>query len=701
MTFGSVIVVDWSARATPSPVTPSKDAIWIGRTCDGVEHAPVYCRTRAQAMACLADLVAADRATGHRVLIGLDFAFGWPQGFAQALTGQASALSLWRYFADRITDGPDNANNRYDVANRINADLPGVGPFWSKSHRDQWPDIPFTDTRRDHGFPERRAVEARATGAKSLWQLAGAGAVGSQALIGVAHLHRLRAEIGAQVWPFERGGAVPDGDVVLAEIYPALFREEIAARAEPDEVTDRAQVRITASQLAALDRAGALDALLDLRSLPDSVIAEEGWILGVPVAGAVPRLRNDCFALPPGVHWTPVATALQRLRDGVVPVVGVEDVPLSVAGGRVLASDAIARRSNPAVANSAVDGFAFAWTGQGGATSWPLVTGRSAAGAPFVGSVPRGSALRILTGAAIPEGCDTVVLEEDTTQTGSAVGFENSLRQGANVRRAGEDFAQNSTLLRAGHRLRPPDLALLAAGGISQTSVHRKLRVAVLSSGDEVTDGWTPADGDATLPDANRPMLADILRQWGMEVVDLGIVRDQRQDVRDALDRGAITADAILTTGGASAGDEDHISATLRAADALQSWRIAVKPGRPLAMGLWAGVPVFGLPGNPVAALVCALVFARPALMTMAGQQWSEPEGFTLPAAFSKRKKAGRREYLRARVRGGQVEVYPSEGSGRIAGLSWAEGLCELPDGAMDISPGTPVTYLPWSSFGL
>ena len=157
----------------------------------------------------------------------------------------------------------------------------------------------------------------------------------------------------------------------------------------------------------------------------------------------------------------------------------------------------------------------------------------------------------------------------------------------------------------------------------------------------------------------------------------------------------------MLTSGGASAGDEDHVSALLRETGALSEWRIALKPGRPLALGIWEGMPVFGLPGNPVAAFVCTLIFARPALALLAGAEWSEPLGFEVPAAFSKRKKPGRREYLRARIRDGRAEVFRSEGSGRVSGLSWAEGLVELPDGAVEVEPGVPVRFMPFGSFGL
>jgi molybdopterin molybdotransferase len=228
--------------------------------------------------------------------------------------------------------------------------------------------------------------------------------------------------------------------------------------------------------------------------------------------------------------------------------------------------------------------------------------------------------------------------------------------------------------------------------------VRARLRVAVLSTGDEIVEpGAVAAEGQ--IFDANRPMLLSLCAGFGFDPRDMGRVPDDRAAVRGALDAAALDADVILTSGGASAGDEDHISALLRDSGAMQEWRIALKPGRPLALGLWQGKPVFGLPGNPVAALVCTLIFARPAMGLLAGAGWQEPQGFRVPARFEKRKKPGRREYLRARIRDGQVEVFKSEGSGRISGLTWAEGLVELPDEALHVRPGDPVWYIPFKSF--
>ncbi len=413
-----------------------------------------------------------------------------------------------------------------------------------------------------------------------------------------------------------------------------------------------------------------------------------------------PRLENDCFALPPGVDWTPVDDALARLKVALSVVVGTEVLATGQAEGRVLSAPVLARRSNPPGANSAVDGYGFAHASQReGDQNFPLVDGRAAAGAPFAGAVPPGYAVRILTGALLPEGVDTVVLEEDTASDGQAIAFAGQLKLNANSRKAGEDAVAGTGVLAEGTRLGPPELALCAAVGVGEVEVFRRLRVGVLSTGTEIVEAGAVADPAKTY-DANRPMLLALLRDWRMEAVDLGHVVDDRDLIRERLDDGVAKVDAILTSGGASAGDEDHVSALLKETGSLADWRIALKPGRPLALGVWDGVPVFGLPGNPVAALVCTMIFARPAFALMGGEGWRVPQGFEVPAAFSKSKKPGRREYLRARMNSdGAVEVFGSEGSGRISGLAWADGLVEIGDGAREIAPGDPVRYIPYSSF--
>lgn len=413
-----------------------------------------------------------------------------------------------------------------------------------------------------------------------------------------------------------------------------------------------------------------------------------------------PKLTNDCFSLPPGVDWTPVDAALKRLSERVRPVVSHSTIASENAVGRVLAEDVVANRANPPAANSAVDGYGFAHADlAAGENVIPLVDGRAAAGAPFVGTIPSGYGIRILTGALLPDEVDTVVLEEDTNTDGSSVAFNGPLKKGSNTRKAGEDFQEKERILTAGQKVTPATCGVLAAAGVTQVSVFRRLRVGVMSTGDEIVVSGSTDETSRTY-DANRPMLISLLDDWGFEAVDLGHSGDSPAKLQSKLDQAAEDVDVILTSGGASAGDEDHIAAVLRENGSLADWRIALKPGRPLALGVWNGAPIFGLPGNPVAALVCTLVFVRPALGVLGGEGWFSPASFLVPAAFRKSKKAGRREFLRARLdASGAVEVFPSEGSGRISGLSWADGLVELGDEAQNVELGTPVRYIPFSSF--
>lgn len=707
MRFDQVIVVDWSAAGKP---TLGKDSIWLGHaTAAGVEAENIA--TRRQAETRLAALIDAALQSNHRLLIAADFAFGAPIGLAQTLTGQAHALALWDWLAARITDTDRNATNYRQIAAQMNNQFSGGGPFWGNGQKDETPGLPRTKPAHPPELAEYRAAElvGREAGLwpKTLWQLAGAGAVGAQSLTGIPMLHRLRERGSGKVavWPLEPASHAP---VVIAEAYLSLLSPEVRSTTAQGMVQDEAQVRLHASAFHALSQNGGLAPLM----APDhstETLQGEGWYLGAGAANAVrsglqtltpPRLRNDCFAMPQGVAWTPVDAALDRLRAVLHPVTGTENIPLENALGRVLAADVTALRANPPHANSAVDGYGFANAATGpGVCQLPLVQGRAAAGQPFTGSVPSGQAIRILTGAILPQGVDTVVLEEDCAISDTAIAFDGPIKPRANTRRAGEDLPQGATALPKGHKLRAPDLALLAATGTAQVQTYRRLRVGVLSTGDEITSRNAAPH---QIYDANRPMLLALATGWGYDAVDLGHAADTPDHIRAKLDDAARTTDVVLSSGGASAGDEDHVSRLLSSEGTLSNWRIAMKPGRPLALALWHGIPVLGLPGNPVAALTCALIFARPTLSTLSGAGWVEPQRFTVPAAFSKSKKAGRREYLRARLNGdGHAEVFASEGSGRISGLSWATGLVELPDDAAEITPGAAVQYLPYSGMGL
>ena len=699
--FDTVLVMDWSAARAKS-ARPQKDAIWAGIARGGVSDEPVYLRSRLEAETWLRTFFVDENAAGRRVLATFDFPFGYPSGFARCVTGSDDPFVLWDWLEARIRDDASGENNRFEIAEAINALFPALGPFWGKHAKDRNPGVPYrkVDVRFD-GFAEKRATDVVAQSASSCFQLAFPPTVGGQVLMGLPVMARLRQMSGVAVWPFEDCGAA---SVVLAEIWPSLV--ERAVRRSGDVIRDRAQVQLLSVALSRLPQ----DELAVWMDVPD-VAREEAWILGSGHGDRLdeltrdqmlkpPRLKNDCFALPPGVDWTPVNDALARLRAALVPVARIETCASSEALGRVLAKDAVALRANPPAANSAVDGYGFAHSVTGaGDQILSLADGRAAAGAAFDGVVPQGSAIRILTGAILPDGVDTVVLEEDTTTDGAQVAFEGPVKAGANARRAGEDVEAGEVALLAGCRLGPAELALLAATGVTELSVFRPLRVGVLSTGDEIVAPGSTQDPARTY-DANRPMLLALLSDWRMAAVDLGHVGDDRAAVVARLDSAAGEVDVILTSGGASAGDEDHVSAALGDAGVRHDWRIALKPGRPLALGMWGGVPVFALPGNPVAALVCTMIFARPALGLMGGEDWRVPQGFMVPAAFGKIKKPGRREYLRARINAeGAAEVFHSEGSGRISGLGWADGLVEIGDEARTILEGDLVRYIPYASF--
>lgn len=667
---------------------------------------PVYCRSRQEAEARLQEIFAVERAAGRRVLAGFDFPFGYPARVARAITGSDDPLALWQWLEARIEDQEDGSNNRFEVAEEMNRAFDGLGPFWGKPAEAGHPDLPYRKAGIVYDrVAERRQADLAARASSSCFQLYFNPTVGSQALMGLPMLARLRRTLGAAIWPFEQ---VDVADIVIAEIWPGLIEPAVKAAAGPGEIRDRAQVRLLAKAFAALPPGDLSEAL---NAAPE-IARQEAWILGTEIRERLtvlaqgglepPPLRDDCFSLPAGVDWTPVDEAMDRLNEALAPVVGTHEVAVSELEGRVLGKDIRALRPNPPKPNAAVDGYGFAFESLSAPPhTLPLAPGRAAAGLPYEGAVPARQALRILTGAALPDGVDTVVLEEDCSTDGASIAFREGIKPGANTRKAGEDFAPGDTVLRAGARLRAPDLALLAASGQALAQVRRPLRVAVLSTGDELIDAGEEAQAQAqphSVIDANRPMLCALVRSWGHELLDLGIVPDDAARVRDAMSGAARDADAIITSGGASAGDEDHISALLSREGQVTSWRIALKPGRPLALAMYGGTPVFGLPGNPVAALVCALIFARPALSRLAGGAWLEPLVMTVPAAFTKRKKPGRREYLRARLNAdGAAEVFASEGSGRISGLSWAEGLVELPDGAAEIAPGDPVRFLPYA----
>jgi molybdopterin molybdotransferase len=411
------------------------------------------------------------------------------------------------------------------------------------------------------------------------------------------------------------------------------------------------------------------------------------------------QLSDDCFAF--GSALLTVAGALAEIEARVTPVVGTETVPLSAAAGRILARDIIATMNLPPHDNSAVDGYAVAHSDliPDRDTVMP-VTGRAAAGHPLDRPARRGEAIRIFTGAPMPEGADTVLMQEDCAFEAGRVILKPGIRRGANRRHAGEDITEGEVALPAGQRLRAPDLGLAAALGHRALCVFRPLRVALLSTGDEVRDPGMPLPKGA-IYDANRFMLAALLTELGCAVSDMGIHPDREAAIVDALATASAQHDLIVTSGGVSTGEEDHVKSAVEQLGTLHFWRLAIKPGRPVALGQVGGVPLIGLPGNPVAVVVTFLVIARPLIAKLAGATTRDPRLFPVRAGFGYRKKPGRREYLRASLeRDGDAVVaakYARDGAGILCSIVRSDGLVVLDEAASELTVGTMVDFLPFS----
>lgn len=415
------------------------------------------------------------------------------------------------------------------------------------------------------------------------------------------------------------------------------------------------------------------------------------------------QLSQDCFAS--GAAILSVEEAVAAITARFSPVDDVETVALADADGRVLAEDLVAAHALPPFTNSAVDGYAVRGEDIPKSAAAPFrVSGRlqagSSAAAPPVGA---GEAVRIFTGAPVPEGADTVFMQEDVRmdEAGRAV-LPAGLKKGANVRPAGEDIAAGSVVLPANRWLRPQDVAAVAAMGLTQIRVRRRVRVAVFSNGDEIAEPGA-ARRETQVFDSNRVMLIAMLRRIGCAVSDLGIRRDDSAQIAAVLKDAARSNDLILSSGGVSTGEGDYVKAAVESAGTLVFWRIAMKPGRPVAMGVIDGVPFIGLPGNPVASFVTFARVARPAILALAGAQWSPPLSIPVRAQFSYRKKPARREYVRVHLRrapDGTLEAgkFPREGAGLLSSLVDTDGVVELEEDVTRVEPGQIVDCFTYAS---
>jgi molybdopterin molybdotransferase len=413
------------------------------------------------------------------------------------------------------------------------------------------------------------------------------------------------------------------------------------------------------------------------------------------------QLSDDCFAF--GGPMMSVDEAVQLISARIEAVREVETVPLAKADGRILARDIVAPLPLPPFTNSAVDGYAVRSRDLSSHEAAFAVVGRVQAGGSAQEPAAPGRAVRIFTGAPMPDGADTVFMQEDVRidEEGKVI-LPAGLKPGANVRPAGEDIPLGFAALKAGQRLRPQDVALAAAFGLTDVEVRRRIRVAVFSTGNElVSPGNTRAP--AQLFDSNRFMLMAMLARLGCDVSDLGIIRDERASLAEGLKKVAGVHDLILTTGGVSTGEEDHVKASVESVGKLVLWRMAIKPGRPVAMGIIEGTPFIGLPGNPVASFVTFVHVVRPTVLALSGALQQPLVPMPVRAGFSYKKKIGRREYVRVNLRkapDGALEAakFPREGAGLLSSLVDTDGLVELREDVTRVEPGETVGFLPYAS---
>lgn len=415
------------------------------------------------------------------------------------------------------------------------------------------------------------------------------------------------------------------------------------------------------------------------------------------------QLSNDCFAF--GGELMRADAAIRLLAERVSVVATPEKSRLAAAVGRILAEDLVAGRSVPPHDNAAVDGYAvyFDDLDPTGETRLRL-EGRVAAGQTLSHAAGRGVAVRVFTGAPMPPGPDTIYMQEDVRRDGEFVILPPGVKRGDNRRNAGEDVKAGAVILRRGQRLRPQDIGLAASVGVVALPVYRRLRVGVFSTGDELRE-----PGDATPPgavyDANRYALMALLAQLGCEIVDFGILADRPEIIRPALMRAESECDAVVTSGGMSVGEEDHVRDAVAASGSVHFWRLAIRPGRPVALGQIGATPFIGLPGNPVAMMVTFLRFARPVLLRLGGAAEIEPRLFRVRAGFDARKKEGRREWIRARLSAGAdgmpvAQRFPRDGAGILSSMVESDGLVELAEDVTRVSAGALVDFLPFNEVG-
>ena len=404
-------------------------------------------------------------------------------------------------------------------------------------------------------------------------------------------------------------------------------------------------------------------------------------------------MTNADFKVNPLI---PVNDALDRLLGDVKMHCTTEQVKLGDALGRVLAQQPISLVDVPPQDNSSMDGYAVAIGSLNGSEPTTLQLSQRIAAGDDPKPLKAGTVARIFTGAEVPSGADAVIMQEKVTQDEAGVHLPANVELHQNIRPKGQDLTAGELLHPVGKKLQPADIGVLASAGISEVCVYQPLKVAILSTGDELVEPGEPI-GAGKIYNSNRAMLNALIEQLGMQVVDLGKVSDTLEATKEALSNAAQTADFIISTGGVSVGEEDHIKSAVDSLGELNMWRIKLKPGKPLAYGRVLGKPIFGLPGNPASALITFSLFARPYLVKLQGGNVEPTLKFKVVSGFDHLKAGTREEYMRGVYENGEVTRFTNQSSGMLSTASRANGLIVIPVDAT-LEKGDLVDFIPFNS---
>ena len=418
-----------------------------------------------------------------------------------------------------------------------------------------------------------------------------------------------------------------------------------------------------------------------------------------------PTDTNNCYS--PDQQLLSADTAWQRMQALASTQVKSQTLNLAQCMNRRLAADVVTPYDSPRFDNAAVDGYAFNYDDlkQQQNFTLPLMVAEANAGGSAKLSLVQGYCMRVLTGAQMPKGANTVVMQEDVQIINDVVSFPKNCKAKANWRPQGEDVKAGEVIIHQGQQIRPQDIGLAAAAGQSQLKVYNKVKVALFSTGNEVYElgEELPEDG---IYDVNRHLLNALLTSLHCEVTDLGILADDYQVISAALERASQDHQLIITSGGASTGSHDHVAAVLQELGKVHAWRLAIKPGRPLAFGQLGPALFLGLPGNPVAANVCTLMFGQPLIRALGGGGWQRPMSYPQKLGFDANTKAGRREWLRVfqeQQPNGEILLKrsASHGSGILTSMTRADGLVEVDEATSSLPYGSLVAFIPFASFGM